>query len=216
MILTANGALDTTFNTTGYKIYKFDTASDRPDESLYGAAVSPDGMFAAAAGYRNASQHAPASATTNDDAVLVILPLGGTGTEFAAVVPLSATTKDRFWAVTFDANNKVVAAGYVTDGNESWLAVARFNTDGTLERRSAPAASPRSTPAPAPRAPSSRRRAAWWCSPTARSSSADPRSTSLAGDVSISADCRRRAGDGRVWRRRSGGDTGRRPRRRRP
>ena len=73
-------------------------------------------MFAAAAGYRNAAD--PVRRTTNDDAVLVILPLGGTGTEFAAVVPLSATTKDRFWAVTFDANNKIVAAGYVADGND--------------------------------------------------------------------------------------------------
>ncbi len=82
MILTANGALDTTFNTTGYKIYKFDATNDRADESLYGAAVSPNGMFAVAAGYRNAGT----VAGNNDDAVLVILPLGGTGTEFAAAV----------------------------------------------------------------------------------------------------------------------------------
>ena len=133
MILTANGALDTTFNTTGYKIYKVDAASDRPDESLWGAAVSPNGMFAAAAGYRNTPPNTlPASAASiNDDAVLVILPLGGTGTEFAGVVPLSATTADRFWAVTFDGDNKIVAAGYVTEGTDRWLAVARFNTDGT-------------------------------------------------------------------------------------
>ena len=32
MILTPNGALDTTFNTTGYKTYKFDATNDRPDE----------------------------------------------------------------------------------------------------------------------------------------------------------------------------------------
>jgi uncharacterized delta-60 repeat protein len=130
MILTANGALDTTFNTTGYKIYKFDAASDRPDEALYGAALSPNGMFAAAAGYRNAATQ---STTTNDDAVLVILPLGGTGTEFAGVIPLSVTTADRFWAVTFDADNKIVAAGYVTEGADRWLAVARFNTSGALD-----------------------------------------------------------------------------------
>ena len=50
--------------------------------------------------------------------MLVILPLGGTGTEFAGVVPLSTTSNDRFWAVTFDGNNKIVAAGYVTDGTD--------------------------------------------------------------------------------------------------
>jgi len=126
MLLTANGTLDTTFNTTGYKTYKFDVANDRPDEALYGAAVSPNGMFAAAAGYRNAGT----VAGNNDDAVLVIIPLGGTGTEFAAAVPLSTTTNDRFWAVTFDADNKIVATGFVSDGSDNLLAVARFNTDG--------------------------------------------------------------------------------------
>ena len=131
MILTANGALDTTFNTTGYKIYKFDAASDRGEESLYGAAVSPDGMFAVAAGFRTSPR--PATAAVNDDAVLIILPLGGTGTEFVGVVPFSTTADDRFWAVTFDKNNRIVATGYVTEGTDNFLAVARFNTDGTRD-----------------------------------------------------------------------------------
>lgn len=127
MILTPGGALDATFNTTGYKTYKFDTTDDRPDEALYGVAVSPNGMFAAAVGYRNAGS----VATNNDDAVLVILPLGGTGTEFAQAVPLSTTAADRFWGVTFDADNKIVATGYVTESGDRWLAVARFSTNGT-------------------------------------------------------------------------------------
>jgi uncharacterized delta-60 repeat protein len=132
MMLTANGALDTTFNTTGYKIYKFNAGTtDRADEALYDVAVSPNGMYAAAAGYRNAPT--PVTTAINDDATLVILPLGATGTEFAAATPLSATTNDRFWAVTFDANNKVVAAGYVNEGGDNLLAVARFNLDGTLD-----------------------------------------------------------------------------------
>jgi uncharacterized delta-60 repeat protein len=129
MMLTATGQLDTTFNTTGYKTYKFDATNDRPDEGLYGVALSPNRMFAAAAGYRNAGT----IATNNDDAVLVILPLGGTGTEFAQAVPFSPTTHDRFWAVTFDDNNKIVAAGFVAEGTDNFLAVARFNTDGTRD-----------------------------------------------------------------------------------
>jgi uncharacterized delta-60 repeat protein len=132
MILSANGALDTSFNTTGYKVYKLNAGTtDRADEAFFGVAVSPNGMYAAAAGYRNAPT--PVTATTNDDATLVILPLGATGTEFAGAVPLSATTNDRFWAVTFDANNKVVAAGFITEGTDNLLAVARFNIDGTLD-----------------------------------------------------------------------------------
>jgi uncharacterized delta-60 repeat protein len=133
MMLTPNGGMDTTFNTTGYKTYKFDQTTDRTDEALYDVSVSPNGMFAAAAGYRAARMPMTMTATDNDDAVLVILPLGGAGSEFAAATPLSAGTADRFWGVTFDANNKVVAAGFVAEGNDRWLAVARFNTDGTKD-----------------------------------------------------------------------------------
>ncbi len=130
MILTPNGALDTTFNTTGYKTYKFDATNARPDESLFGAAVSPNGMFVAAVGYRTANTSVT---TTNEDAVLVIIPLGGTGTEFAAAVPFSETANDRFWGVTFDANNKIVATGFERVGTDHYMAVARFNTDGTRD-----------------------------------------------------------------------------------
>lgn len=122
MMVTAAGAVDTTFNTTGYKLYKFD---DRPDEAFFGAAVSPNGMWAAAAGYRSGGTG------NNDDATLLLLPIAGTGTEFAAAIPLSTTANDRFWSVAFDADNKAVAAGYVNQGGDNWLVVARFNTDGT-------------------------------------------------------------------------------------
>jgi len=129
MILDANGALDPTFNGIGYRIYKLDTV-ERPDEALFGAAVSPSGRFAAAAGYRSAN---PAIPTTNDDAALVILPLEPSGVEVVAAVPLSDTAADRFWAVTFDASERIVAAGYVTAGSDRHLAVARFNVDGTRD-----------------------------------------------------------------------------------
>ena len=158
-------------------------------------------MFAAAAGYRNAT--ATAATTTNDDAVLVILPLGGTGTEFAAAVPFSTTADDRFWAVTFDANNKIVAAGYVTEGTD------QLAGGGALQHRrhaatrpSAPAASPRSTPPSAEHLEEAR-------GVVVQSDGkivigGIRRALVSAGDVSSSADRRRRAGDGRVWRRRSG------------
>ena len=179
MILTANGALDTTFNTTGYKIYKFDAASDRPDESLYGAAVSPDGMFAAAAGYRNAA--APS----------------GDHQRRRGAGDLAARrdgNRVRGGGAAVDDRQRPVLGGHLRrqqqdrrrrlrrgrNGSASWRWRASTPTAPATRRFGTTApASPRSTPAPAPRAPSSKRRAAWSCSRTARSSSADPPSTSL-------------------------------------
>jgi len=48
-------------------------------------------------------------------------------------MPLSTTANDRFWSVTFDANNKIVAAGFVTEGTDNVFAVARFNKDGSRD-----------------------------------------------------------------------------------
>ena len=121
MLVKADGTLDTTFNTTGFKTYKFD---DRPDEAFYGAALSPNNMFVAAVGYR------AGGTGNNDDAVLLIMPLAG-GAEVVRTVALSATTNDRFWGATFDASNKLLAAGFINEGGDNRMVVARFNTDGT-------------------------------------------------------------------------------------
>ncbi|HEY0715548.1 MAG TPA: hypothetical protein VGF45_22895 [Polyangia bacterium] len=124
MFLTPMGARDTTFNTTGYKLYDF----ERADEAFFGAAVAPTGNWVAAAGYRTGGNQ-------DDDATLLLLPLAGAagGVEFAKAVPLSETENDRFWDVAFDASGKVLAAGFVRAGGDNWMAVARFNTDGTLD-----------------------------------------------------------------------------------
>jgi uncharacterized delta-60 repeat protein len=124
VMLTPAGARDTTFNTTGYKLFDF----ERADEAFYGAAVAPTGNWIAAAGYRTGGG-------MDDDATLLLLPLAGAagGVEFAKAVPLSETENDRFWDVTFDASGKAVAAGFVRAGGDNWMAVARFNTDGTLD-----------------------------------------------------------------------------------
>lgn len=60
----ANGAPDTSFDTDGYKLYDFGSV----DQALFGLAVSPDGKWAAAAGYRRVD-------SADDDSVLVLLPL---------------------------------------------------------------------------------------------------------------------------------------------
>jgi uncharacterized delta-60 repeat protein len=118
-----NGALDTTFDGDGYKLYDF----GRPDEAFYGAALAPGGAWAVAVGYR------AGGTGMNDDATILFLPVGGTGTEVVKAVPLSDTANDRFWGVTFDAAGKALAAGFVSEGGDNRMALARYNMDGTLD-----------------------------------------------------------------------------------
>jgi len=119
-ILGPTGALDTTFDGDGHKFYDF----QRNDSAFFGVATA--GNVAAAVGYRAGNME-------DDDAILLILPIAGAGTEVAKAVPLSETTNDRLWGVTFDGAGKIVASGYVNEGGDNRLAVARFNADGTAD-----------------------------------------------------------------------------------
>ncbi|MDY7226618.1 hypothetical protein [Hyalangium rubrum] len=122
MLLQRDGARDTTFAPEGYKLYSF----GRPDDAFFGAAASADGNWVAAAGHR-------AGGTEDEDSTLLLIPTGGSGAEFAQPMPSSETANDRFLAVTFDGNGKVVASGYVTENGDNRMVVARFNTDGTRD-----------------------------------------------------------------------------------
>ncbi|WP_426753567.1 hypothetical protein [Myxococcus sp. Y35] len=122
LMQTPDGQPDTTFAPEGYKTYGF----DRPDQAFFGVAKSPDGNWVAAAGYR-------AGGNQNDDAVLAIIPTGGTGEEVFKATPISTTENDRFWSVTFDSSNRIYAAGFVTEGGDNRMVVARFTTDGNLD-----------------------------------------------------------------------------------
>jgi uncharacterized delta-60 repeat protein len=121
LLLESTGTPSTALGTNGYKLYDF----GRPDEAFLGVAVSPDGNWFAAAGHR-------AGANEDDDAVLLIRRLDGSA-EFAQAVPLSDTENDRFFSVAFDASGKVYAAGFLTQGGDNRMVVARFNTDGTRD-----------------------------------------------------------------------------------
>lgn len=48
-------------------------------------------------------------------------------------VALSASEHDRFLGATFDAANRLYAAGFVADGADQQMAVTRFNADGSLD-----------------------------------------------------------------------------------
>ncbi|HEX8698789.1 MAG TPA: hypothetical protein VF815_08130 [Myxococcaceae bacterium] len=123
VMLTPEGKLDTSFYQDGYKLHTF----GRADEAFFGAAVSPAGDRIAAAGYI-------AGGTDDDDALLYLKPIGsGTGNEFVQPVPISESSNDRFWAVTFDSAGKVYAAGVLTENGDSRMIVARFNADGSKD-----------------------------------------------------------------------------------
>lgn len=121
-MLDKDGAVDKTFAAEGYKSYDF----ERPEQAFFGVAKSKDGKWVAAAGYR-------AGGSQDDDSVLAIIPVGGTGAEFAKAVPISETDNDRFWSVAFDASNRIYAAGFVTEGGDNRMVIARYNTDGALD-----------------------------------------------------------------------------------
>ncbi len=122
LMLTPDGQPDTNFAPEGYRTYDF----DRPDQAFFGAAISPDGKWVAAVGYR-------AGGNQNDDAVLLVIPTGDTGLEMHKATPISTTENDRFWAVTFDASNRIYAAGFVTEAGDNRMVVARFTTAGNLD-----------------------------------------------------------------------------------
>lgn len=48
-------------------------------------------------------------------------------------VAVSASDHDRFLGATFDAGNRLYAAGFVADGGDQQMAVTRFNADGSLD-----------------------------------------------------------------------------------
>jgi uncharacterized delta-60 repeat protein len=121
LLLESNGTPSKALGQDGYKLYDF----GRPDEGFLGSAVSADGNWFAAAGHR-------AGANDDDDAILLIRRVDGSA-EFAQAVPLSDTANDRFFSVTFDAAGKVYAAGFLTEGGDNRMVVARFNTDGTRD-----------------------------------------------------------------------------------
>jgi uncharacterized delta-60 repeat protein len=122
VMLRQNGERDTSFAADGYKLYSF----DRADEAFYGVALNPAGDRVVAAGYR-------AGGAEDEDATLLLLPIGGGGTEFVQPVPISETENDRFWSAAFDASGKAYGAGFVTEGTDNLMMVARFNADGSRD-----------------------------------------------------------------------------------
>jgi uncharacterized delta-60 repeat protein len=122
VLLTAEGALDLSFNGTGWRAYDFGGS----DEQFFGVARAPSGNWVAAVGYTSNGGEG------DEDATLLVLLLAG-GTEVAQAVPLAVGADDRFWGVAFDAQERIYAAGFTTVNGDSRMVVARFTTAGALD-----------------------------------------------------------------------------------
>lgn len=126
LMLKPDGSLDTSFDGDGARTFSF----DRKDEAFWAGAVGPGAMTLAAVGYRTGPAN---NDVENDDALLALIPLTtGAPAEFVQPVPLSTGAHDRFLSVAWDGM-KVVASGFVREGDDTRFAVARFNADGSRD-----------------------------------------------------------------------------------
>lgn len=122
-LLKTDGSLDTTFNTSGYKAWDLGRAND----SFQGTAVRADGKVAVVAGASTGNDQ-------DDDSVVGVIPLDGTGAPVVKNDPLSDSGHDRFAAVALGTGGKFYAAGFVVEtGKDTALVVVRYNADGTRD-----------------------------------------------------------------------------------
>jgi uncharacterized delta-60 repeat protein len=126
VMLTAEGDLDDSFDGDGHKLHSF----GRADEAFFMAAVSPANDRVAVVGYRAGATGGPAE---DEDGVLGVLRVDGTEVLAPAAAPASESLDDRWWAVAYDAQGRIYAAGVLTEGGDARFAVARFLADGARD-----------------------------------------------------------------------------------
>jgi uncharacterized delta-60 repeat protein len=122
-----NGSLDTSFNGTG----KVTTAIGTIDDEAFALVLQPDGKLVAA-GYSYTG-----AATTYDFALVrynangsLDTSFGGTGKVTTAVSPANESIA----AIVLQPDGKLVAAGSANNGTNDDFAVARYKSDGTLDK----------------------------------------------------------------------------------
>jgi uncharacterized delta-60 repeat protein len=121
--LTTAGALDTTFNTTGYVNFSIGSGADTP----YDVAIQSDGMIVVVG----------VTAGTSNDFFAARFTSGGTldtsfggGLGYVTVnVSTNATGSDTAYRVAIQGDGKIVIAGQANGD----FGLVRLNTDGTLD-----------------------------------------------------------------------------------
>lgn len=124
----AQGDLDTTFSDDGIAVTDF---SANPDSGGGGVALQSDGKIVVA-GFSQSG----VDLTTADFALTRYNPDGTLDLSFGTngkVTTDFAGSRDIASAIAIQANGKIVAAGRSQNGTETDFALARYNSDGTLD-----------------------------------------------------------------------------------
>jgi uncharacterized delta-60 repeat protein len=119
-----DGSLDTGFHGTG----KVTTAIGSGDDDAYALALQPDGKLVVAGDSYNGSDYDIALARYNIDGSLDT-GFHGTGTVTTAIGP----GDEYAYALVVQSDGKLVVAGESWNGSNSDFALARYNTDGSLD-----------------------------------------------------------------------------------
>ena len=122
--LTPTGTLDSTFGTGG----KLTTSFGSSAEEATGMALQADGKIVAAGYSFLSGRNVVALARYNPDGTLdTTFGSGGQRTTPIGAFSAKAT------ATTVQADNKIVVAGFASNGSDDDFALARYNPDGTLD-----------------------------------------------------------------------------------
>ncbi|MFN6564474.1 MAG: putative Ig domain-containing protein [Nostoc sp. ChiSLP01] len=122
--MTGKVVLDTTFNTTGKVTTDFNASND----GSYSIAVQDDGKILVAGYSNNGTDDDFAIARYNSDGTLdtTFNTTGKVTTDFNA-------SNDGSYSIAVQDDGKILVAGYSNNGTDDDFAIARYNSDGTLD-----------------------------------------------------------------------------------
>lgn len=120
----SSGSLDTTFDTDGFVITTFGNSYD----GLYSIALQTDGKIVAAGATFLGSNYDFALVRYNANGSLDL----SFDTDGKVTAPIG-NGNDRIYAMTLQTDGKIVACGMTENGQNDDLALARFNTNGSLD-----------------------------------------------------------------------------------
>jgi uncharacterized delta-60 repeat protein len=129
---TAAGALDTSFNAGGTKPGTITTDFGSGNDAVQALVLQPDGKIIAVGGAGDGASSDFALARYNNNGTLDTTFNSG-GTKPGTVTTDFSGDADKAYAAAIQPDGKIVVAGNATVSGVSGFAVARYNSDGTLD-----------------------------------------------------------------------------------